>query len=84
MNKEGKVYTILFITALVVFVGASLAFVATALKPQQDENLKKEKMINILNSFLLSSPLQYLFKKFLANSSTPNLLVISFFSLNTV
>lgn len=51
MNKEGKVYTIIFITALVVFVGASLAFVATALKPQQDENLKKEKMINILNSF---------------------------------
>lgn len=51
MNKEGKVYTILFITILVVIVGASLAFVATALKPEQDANMKKEKMQNILNSF---------------------------------
>jgi Na+-transporting NADH:ubiquinone oxidoreductase subunit C len=51
MNKEGKVYTILFITILVVLVGASLAFVATALKPEQDANMKKEKMQNILNSF---------------------------------
>jgi Na+-transporting NADH:ubiquinone oxidoreductase subunit C len=51
MNKEGKVYTILFITILVVIVGASLAFVATALKPEQDANLKKEKMQNILKSF---------------------------------
>jgi Na+-transporting NADH:ubiquinone oxidoreductase subunit C len=51
MNKEGKIYTILFITILVVIVGASLAFVATALKPEQDANLKKEKMQNILKSF---------------------------------
>jgi Na+-transporting NADH:ubiquinone oxidoreductase subunit C len=51
MNREGKVYTILFITILVVIVGASLAFVATALKPEQDANMKKEKMQNILNSF---------------------------------
>jgi len=51
MNKEGKVYTILFISILVIFVGASLAFVATALKPEQDANLKKEKMQNILKSF---------------------------------
>jgi len=51
MNKEGKVYTILFITILVVIVGATLAFVATALKPEQDANMKKEKMQNILNSF---------------------------------
>lgn len=51
MNKEGKIYTILFITILVIIVGASLAFVATALKPEQDANMKKEKMQNILNSF---------------------------------
>ena len=51
MNKEGKLYTILFVTILVVIVGASLAFVATALKPEQDANMKKEKMQNILNSF---------------------------------
>jgi Na+-transporting NADH:ubiquinone oxidoreductase subunit C len=51
MNREGKVYTILFVTILVIIVGASLAFVATALKPEQDANMKKEKMQNILNSF---------------------------------
>lgn len=51
MNREGKVYTIIFVTILVIIVGASLAFVATALKPEQDANMKKEKMQNILNSF---------------------------------
>ncbi|GAB1308091.1 Na(+)-translocating NADH-quinone reductase subunit C [Urechidicola sp. KH5] len=41
-------YTVIFATAMVVVVGAILAFLATALKPQIDLNKKFEKQQNIL------------------------------------
>jgi Na+-transporting NADH:ubiquinone oxidoreductase subunit C len=51
MNTEGNGYTFLFSTVMVVLVATALAFAATALKPAQDANIKKEKMQYILRSF---------------------------------
>jgi len=41
-------YTIIFATVMVIIVGALLAFLATYLKPQIDENKRLEKQQNIL------------------------------------
>ncbi|MFK5879059.1 MAG: Na(+)-translocating NADH-quinone reductase subunit C [Flavobacteriaceae bacterium] len=41
-------YTILFATVMVIIVGSMLAFLATYLKPQIDENKRLEKQQNIL------------------------------------
>jgi Na+-transporting NADH:ubiquinone oxidoreductase subunit C len=51
MNRESNGYTFLFATIMVVLVASALAFAATALKPDQDANIKKEKMQYILKSF---------------------------------
>lgn len=51
MNRESNGYTFLFATVMVVLVASALAFAATALKPDQDANIKKEKMQYILKSF---------------------------------
>jgi len=51
MNRESNGYTFLFATVMVVLVASALAFAATALKPNQDANIKKEKMQYILKSF---------------------------------
>lgn len=47
-NTEANQYTILFAAAMVIVVGALLAFVATGLKPKIDENKRFEKQQNIL------------------------------------
>ncbi|UGS21501.1 NADH:ubiquinone reductase (Na(+)-transporting) subunit C [Flavobacterium cyclinae] len=51
MNRESNGYTFLFATVMVVLVASALAFAATALKPDQQANIKKEKMQYILKSF---------------------------------
>ena len=51
MNRESNGYTFLFATVMVVLVASALAFAATALKPDQEANIKKEKMQYILKSF---------------------------------
>lgn len=43
-------YTFIFATVLVVVVGAVLAFAATSLQPLQYENMRQEKMQNILTT----------------------------------
>ena len=48
MDRNSNGYTFLFAAIMVVVVGALLAFAATSLKDLQDENVKKEKMKNIL------------------------------------
>lgn len=48
MNRESNTYTFIFAAVMVVVVAATLAFAATALKPRQTENARKEKMQNIL------------------------------------
>lgn len=50
MDRNSNGYTFMFAAIMVVVVGALLAFAATSLKDLQDENVKKEKMQNILAS----------------------------------
>ncbi|WP_321539425.1 hypothetical protein [Flavobacterium piscinae] len=50
MDRNSNGYTFLFAAIMVIVVGALLAFAATSLKDLQDENVKKEKMQNILAS----------------------------------
>ncbi|MGM9734985.1 MAG: NADH:ubiquinone reductase (Na(+)-transporting) subunit C [Candidatus Cryptobacteroides sp.] len=52
MNTNGNVYTVIYSTVLVVIVAAVLAFAATALKPMQDENVKKETVTQVLTAAL--------------------------------
>jgi Na+-transporting NADH:ubiquinone oxidoreductase subunit C len=50
MNRDSNGYTFLFATIMVVVVASVLAFLATFLKPMQSENMKNEKMQNILST----------------------------------
>ena len=50
MNTNSNVYTIIYSTILVVVVAAVLAFAASALKPMQDENIKKETITQVLSA----------------------------------
>ena len=47
-KTDGNVYTVLFAVGMVVVVGALLAFLASSLKPNIDENKRIEKQQNIL------------------------------------
>lgn len=50
MDVNKNSYTFIFAAILVVVVAALLSFAATSLKPYQDENIRQEKMQNILRS----------------------------------
>lgn len=50
MNRDSNGYTFLFATIMVVVVASILAFLATYLKPMQNENMRNEKMQNILST----------------------------------
>lgn len=50
INRESNGYTILFAVIMVTVVGGILAFLATALKPAQEANVRNEKMQNILKA----------------------------------
>lgn len=50
MDRNSNLYTFIFAVVLVVGVAAALAFTATTLKPLQAENVRKEKMQNILST----------------------------------
>ena len=50
MNKQGNTYTIAYIIVMVVVVGAALAWVALSLKSKQADNVKIDKMQQILRS----------------------------------
>ena len=50
MNKQGNLYTIIYIVVLVVLVGTALAFTAITLKPRQQANADADKMRQILAS----------------------------------
>lgn len=54
MNRDSNGYTFIFATIMVVAVASILAFLATFLKPMQDENMKNEKMQNILSTIGVS------------------------------
>lgn len=50
MNKQSNTYTILYSAIMVIVVGAALALVYGALKPKQEENIKIDKMKQILTA----------------------------------
>ncbi len=50
MDRNSNVYTFIFAIVMVVVVAGVLAFTATTLKPLQAENIRKEKMQNILST----------------------------------
>lgn len=50
MNRESNAYTLIFAVIMVVVVASALAIAATSLQPLQAENVKIEKMQNILST----------------------------------
>ena len=50
MDRNSNIYTFIFAVIMVVVVAAVLAFTATSLKPLQAENVRNEKMQNILST----------------------------------
>lgn len=54
INKQSNIYTIIYVTVLVVVVGAALAFTALSLKPLQVDNANADKMRQILASVHIS------------------------------
>lgn len=56
INKQSNVYTIVYITVLVVVVGAALAFTAMSLKEKQQDNARADKMGQILQAVRLTYP----------------------------
>ena len=50
MDRNSNTYTFVFAVVMVTVVAAALAFTATTLKPLQAENVRQEKMQNILST----------------------------------
>ena len=50
MDRNSNLYTFIFAIVMVIVVASALAFTATTLKPLQAENVRKEKMQNILST----------------------------------
>ena len=50
MNRDSNVYTFIFAAIMVFIVASVLAFTATSLKDLQAENVRLEKMQNILST----------------------------------
>lgn len=55
INKQSNVYTIVYITVMVIVVGATLALTSMALKDRQDENAQADKKSQILQAVHLST-----------------------------
>lgn len=54
MNKQGNVYTIIYIIVLVVVVGTALALTSISLRDRQQANADADKMRQILASVLIN------------------------------
>lgn len=50
MDKNSNAYTFIFASVLVIVVAALLTYAATGLKPFQDDNIRNEKMKDILST----------------------------------
>ena len=55
MDRNSNAYTFIFAIVMVIIVAAGLAFTATTLKPIQAENIRKEKMQNIISTIGLDA-----------------------------
>jgi Na+-transporting NADH:ubiquinone oxidoreductase subunit C len=56
MNRESNSYTFLFIGVMIVGIASILAYTSQTLKPLQKENIRKEKMQNILSTVGVNVP----------------------------
>jgi len=56
MNRESNSYTFLFIGIMIVGIASILAYTSQTLKPLQKENIRKEKMQNILSTVGVNVP----------------------------
>ena len=54
MNKQGNLYTVIYVTVLVALVGTALAFTSMALRDRQQANIDADKMRQILASVRLT------------------------------
>ncbi len=75
MNKQGNTYTILYSVVMVVVVAALLAVAAVALKPYQQENIKVDKMKQILRSVNITATTEdaaMLFEQYITDSYVMN------------
>ena len=50
MSRESNLYTFLFVGIMIVGIASILAYTSQTLTPMQDENVKNEKMQNILST----------------------------------
>jgi Na+-transporting NADH:ubiquinone oxidoreductase subunit C len=64
INKESQGFTFLFSVIMVVIVATALSLAAMGLKGPQDENMKQEKMQNILSSIQVESTREEAGEKF--------------------
>lgn len=55
MNRESNAYTLIFAVIMVVVVASALAIAATSLQPLQAQNVKIEKMQDILSTIEIST-----------------------------
>lgn len=64
LNKQSNIYTLIYIAALVILVGAILAGTSMALKDRQEANANADKMKQILSSVHISADDQNVHKLF--------------------
>ena len=50
MSRDSNLYTFLFVGIMIVGIASILAYTSQTLKPMQDDNVKNEKMQNILST----------------------------------
>ncbi|WP_417358905.1 NADH:ubiquinone reductase (Na(+)-transporting) subunit C [Galbibacter sp.] len=55
MNRESNAYTLIFAVIMVIVVASALAIAATSLQPLQAQNIKIEKMQDILSTIEITS-----------------------------
>lgn len=75
MNKQGNTYTIVYIAVIVCIVGAVLAWVSLSLKPKQEDNIRIDKMQQMLSSIHVASDETNaieLYEKYITNSFVLN------------
>ena len=75
MNTNSNLYTFVYAAVLVIIVASGLAFAAVQLKPLQDQNVRIEKMSNILTSANIesdASSAEVMFEKYITNSYVVN------------
>ncbi|HEY9113378.1 MAG TPA: NADH:ubiquinone reductase (Na(+)-transporting) subunit C, partial [Bacteroidales bacterium] len=90
MNTNSNTYTIIYSIILVLVVAVSLTFVAMALKPKQEDNIRIEKMQNILASSHIEATVKdaiplydkYITKTFVVNSKGEEIPNVDAFTIN--